>query len=176
MFLQFSVFGLLGLILNQVDSGLHFDGLRVSCLMMRSRVMHFRSIVSSSKSSCGWVLILSGQFKITVGQRMFLHLVLVDLVDRFAVALLELSVPYGVARPLSSCIPLSRCKQLVVCCRGRLLATVFGIIAILPLERVSNCTNIPYFDEVAKYFCTEQSSDSSSRVESPPYNYHLPSG
>ena len=117
-----------------------------------------------------------------VGHTMFLHLVLVDLVDRFAnlvwvqpVALLEISVPFGIAHPLSSCIPLSQCKQLVVC-RRRLHATVCGKIAILCLERVSLCTNIPYFDEVSKYFRMEQSSALSSRMESPPYNYHLPSG
>ena len=93
------------------------------------------------------------------------------LVNRFAnlvwvqlVALLELSEPFGIAHPLSSCIPLSQCKQLVVCRRGRLHATLFGKIAILSLVRVSNCTNIPYFDEVSKYFCMEQSSALSSRV------------
>ena len=68
------------------------------------------------------------------------------------VALLELSVPFGISHPLSSCIPLSRCKPLVVCCGGRLRATVFGKIAILSLERVSNCTNIPYFNEVSRFF------------------------
>ena len=87
-----------------------------------------------------------------VGHKMFLHPVLIDLVDRFAnsvcvqpVALLELSVPFGIARPSSSCLTLSRCKQLTIYCRGRLHATVFGKIAILSLERVSNCTENPYF-------------------------------
>ena len=66
-------------------------------------------------------------------------------------ALLELSVPFGITHSLPSCIILSRCKPLVVCCRGRLRATVFGKIAILSLEQVSNCTNIQYFHEVSSF-------------------------
>ena len=30
---------------------------------------------------------------------------------------------------------------------------VFDKIAILSAERASKCTNIPYFEEVSKYFC-----------------------
>ena len=60
-----------------------------------------------------------------VGHKMFLHLVLGDLADRFAnsvwvqpVAFMELSVPFGIPRPSSSCIPLFS-MHLVVCRRGR---------------------------------------------------------
>ena len=76
-----------------------------------------------------------------VGHKMFLHPVHVDLVDQFASSILaqpavlsESSVPFGIAHPSSSCIPLSRCKQLVVCRSGRLHATLFGKTAILSLE------------------------------------------
>ena len=68
------------------------------------------------------------------------------------VVLLESRVPFGKAHPSSSCKPLFRCKQLVVCHRGRLHATLFGKIAFLAVERVSNCPNIPYFDEVSPVF------------------------
>ena len=94
-----------------------------------------------------------------VGHEMFLHPVRVDLVDRFAnsilvqpAVLLESSVLFGKAHPSSSCVPPSRCKQLVVCRGGRLHATLCGETAIFSLERFSNGTNILYSDEVSKYF------------------------
>ena len=94
-----------------------------------------------------------------VGHKMFLYPVHVDLVDQIANSILvqhavlsELSVPFGKAHPSSSCIPLSRCKQLVVCRRRRSHATLCGKTAILSLERVSNCTKILYSDEVPKVF------------------------
>ena len=53
---------------------------------------------------------------------------------------------------------------------------VFGKIAILSPEGALNCTSIPYFEEVSKYLCMERSLAWSSRMKSPPYYYHLPSG
>ena len=118
-----------------------------------------------------------------VGHRMFLRPVLVDLVDQFSSSILiqpavlsESSVPFGIAHPSSSFIPLSLCKQLVVCRWERLHATLSGKSAILSLEWVFNCTNILYSDEVSKYFCMGQSLALSSRMKFPPYNFHLPSG
>ena len=115
-----------------------------------------------------------------VGHKMFLLPVLVDLVDQFASSILiqpavlsESSVPFRKAH-LSSWIPLSPCKQLVV--RGQLHATLSGKTPILSLELVSNCTNVMYSDEVSKYFCMEQSLALSSRMKFPPHNFHLPSG
>ena len=97
------------------------------------------------------------------GHKMFLRPVLVDLVDQFASSisiqpalLSESSVPFGIAYPSSSCIPLSLCKQMAVCRRERLHATSSGKTAILSLERVSNCTNFLCYDEVSKSFCMEQ--------------------
>ena len=48
-------------------------------------------------------------------------------------------------------IPLSLCRQLVVCRRERLHVTAFGKTAILSLERASNCTNMLYSGDVSKY-------------------------
>ena len=79
-------------------------------------------------------------------------------------AISELSISCDRAPPSSPCIPLSQCKRLAVCRRGRLRATLSGKTAILSLERVSN---ILYSDEVSKYFCMEQSSALSSRMEVP---------
>ena len=94
-----------------------------------------------------------------VGHKMFLHPVLVDLVDQFASSIFvqpailsESSVPFGTAPPLFSCIPLSRCKRRAVCCGEQLHVTLFGEIAILSLERALSCTGILYSDEVSKYF------------------------
>ena len=70
--------------------------------------------------------------------------------------ILGLRVPFGIAPPSSSYIPLSQCKLQVVCCRERLHVTVFGKNASLSLEQASNCTNIPYFEGVSKYSCMER--------------------
>ena len=117
---------------------------------------------------------------------MLLRLVLVDLVDlvdRCAnsvrvqpVDIMGIGVPFGIAPPSSSCIPLSQCKLQAVCCGGRLHATVFGKIVIFCCERASSCTNIQYFEEVSKYFCMERFLAWASRMTLPPYNYHPPSG
>ena len=117
-----------------------------------------------------------------VGHKMFLHPVHGDLADQFANLILqpavlsESSVPFGIAHPSSSCIPLSRCKQLGVCRGERVRATLFGKTAILSRERVSNCTNVLSSDEVSNYSCMDQSLALSSRTKFPPYNFHLPSG
>ena len=113
---------------------------------------------------------------------MIFRLGLVDLVDGCAnsfwvqpVAILELSVFWGRAPPSFSCIPLSQCKCRAICRGERLHVTVFGKIAILS-PWASFSTNIQCFEEMYKYFCMEQSLAWSSRMESPPCHYHLPSG
>ena len=118
-----------------------------------------------------------------VGHKMFLRLVLVDLVDHCAnslwlqhAAILGLSFPCGIVPPSSSCLPLSQCTPQAVCWWERLPVTVFDKIAILSSERSSNCTRIQYFYRVSKYFCVEWSLDCSSRMESPPYFDRRPSG
>ena len=69
------------------------------------------------------------------GRKMFLLLVLVDLVVHFANSLsvqheatLRIGIPCGITPPSSSCIPLSQCKSQAVCCRGRLCVIVFDKI------------------------------------------------
>ena len=56
------------------------------------------------------------------GHKMFLRLVLVDLVVHFSnslsvqhVATLGIRKPFGITPPSSSCIPLSQCKSQAVC-------------------------------------------------------------
>ena len=73
---------------------------------------------------CAWVV-----------NKMFLRLVLVDLVDLVIhvansisvqhVATLETDFLCGEAPPSSSCIPLSQCKSQAVCCREQLRVIVF---------------------------------------------------
>ena len=85
------------------------------------------------------------------GHKMFLRLVLVDLVVHFAnslpaqhVATLGIVFPCGSIPPSSSCIPFSQCKPQAMCCRERLRVIVFDKIAILSSERVIICTNSLY--------------------------------
>ena len=77
------------------------------------------------------------------GHKMFLRLVLVDLVVYFSnslsiqhVATLGNGIPCGRTPPSSSCIPVSQCKSQAVCCRERLRVIVFDKIVILSAERV----------------------------------------
>ena len=65
------------------------------------------------------------------GHKMFLRLVLVDLVVHSTnslsvqhVAYLGIGIPCGKAPPSSSCIPLSQYKSQAVCCRERLRVIV----------------------------------------------------
>ena len=70
-----------------------------------------------------------------------------------------------------SYISLSQCKLHAVCCGERLHVTVSGTFASLSLVRASNCTNIPYFEGVSKYSCTERSLVSSSHVKFSPIQF-----
>ena len=53
-------------------------------------------------------------------------------------------------------------------CLVKLQSSFLGEFQIAPIYRI--------FMSGSKNFCMERSSALSSRMESPPYNYHLPSG
>ena len=116
------------------------------------------------------------------GHKMFLCLVLVDLVVHFAnslsvqhVATLGIGFPCGSTPPWSSCIPLSQHKSEAVRCRERLRVIVFDKTAIHSSERALNCTHTLYFDEFSKYFCVVRSLACPSRIEFLPYFERRPS-
>ena len=122
-----------------------------------------------------------------VGNKLFLRPVLVDLVDHFASSILiqtavlsESSVLFGRGHLSSSCIPLSLCKQLVVCRRGRLHATLSGKTAILPLSEFQIAQiycilmRFPSIFGLVKAHGTILGFVKSHEVFS--HNFHLPSG
>ena len=65
----------------------------------------------------------------------------------------------------SSCIPFSQYKPQVKCWKKRLRGIVFDRTAILFSERISDCTNVPYFGEHSKYFCTPRFWVYPDRIE-----------
>ena len=54
----------------------------------------------------------------------------------------------------SSCMPLSQYKSQVACWKERLRGIAFGRTVSHFFERTSDCTNVLYFGELSKYFCT----------------------
>ena len=147
---------------------LWFSNFSINLLTLFSRIVFCCSTAERGTPGILWSTVLLQISPVTSNRSMVAKMILrhgfVDLVDHIAssivarlVAFSELSEPSGRAHPEFSYMPLSQCKLQAVCCRERLHVTVSGKIQGLSLGRVSNCTNILYFEGVSKYSCMARS-------------------